>query len=126
MLAALIASVVGQTGGGGANGPIPLGWYAVGGALSLTFFTILALRRLSRWSITDLEDALARSRVEVRLGRDELDLERAVIDRLRAQCAEKDETIRLLTVANQTLQQENIALQAEVHRLETGSADALD
>lgn len=99
------------------NDPIPSGWWAVGGALGLTVFTIAALRRLQRWSITDLEAALARQRQEVALARAELDAERRVSADLRARWTAAEDEKRGLRIANVQLNADNQALQTEITRL---------
>ena len=97
--------------------PIPNGWIAVGGALGLTVFTIAALRRFQRWSITDLESALARARVEVKVARTELDTERSAHTALRVQYVTQEEQVLVLRVAKAALTAENGALQTELARL---------
>ncbi len=97
--------------------PIPLGYLAVGGALGLTVFTIAAFRRLQRWSITDLETALARQREEVARISGDLETERAVTDVLRGRLTRAEDEARTLRALNAALTQEADALQAEVTRL---------
>lgn len=80
------------------NEPIPGGWFAVGGALAITVFTMVALRRVSKWSIGDLEDALERARTELQLCQAAADMVQARNDQLSAVLYERSvEAARLRT-----------------------------